>query len=242
MNRIDRVVEYCKKNDITLLQYTLDIVRSKHERMLNNLKECIRLRTIDRKNRERLANTDCSILSINCNGCTIAHDLGLRFNSQFVNLWLTPKDYLEYLHHLDYYNSQPLTFVKDGRYSHPVGIVGGLTIYFTHYLTEEDAREKWEIRKERIKRDNLFVMMTDQEGCTEEQMREFDSLPFENKVLFTHVPHPEIPSTFYIHGFENQDMVGKLNGWTGRFSVKKYYDQFDYVEWLNSGKIVRTKD
>lgn len=237
MRRFERIQKYCKKNKISILKYSIDYIYSTSEKRYNSLKENIRNKTINKKNRARLTNKSFSIISINCNGCTISHDLGLRFNSQFVNLWLSPSDFLEYVKNMDYYNSIPLSFIKDEKYSHPVGYVDGLKIYFTHYLSESDARMKWEERKKRINKNNIFLMMTDQEGCTIEQMREFDALPYNNKVIFTHIPYKDIKSAFYIKGFENNNMVGKLNGWTGKFSIKKYYDQFDYVKWFNEGII-----
>lgn len=50
---------------------------------------------INTKNRERLDNKDFSLLSSNCLGGFILHDLGLRFNSPFINLWLKPGDFIK---------------------------------------------------------------------------------------------------------------------------------------------------
>lgn len=146
-----------------------------------------------------------------------------------------PADFIEYLKKFDYYNSLPLEFIKEEGIDYPVGKVGELRIYFMHYHSEAEAKEKWNARKARLNPDNIFFMMTDQEGCTLEQMKEFDSLPFENKVIFTHQPMPEIKSSFYIRGFENEPSVGKLNGYTSEHSLDKWYDQFDYVRWFNNG-------
>ena len=56
-------------------------------------------------NRAKLRNMEMSILSSNCAGGVMSHDLGLPFRSQFVNLALRPKDFVKYLRDLDYYNS-----------------------------------------------------------------------------------------------------------------------------------------
>ena len=78
-------------------------------------------------------------------------------------------------------------------------------------------------------------MMTDKDGgkgAKYEDLQAFDSLPYPNKVVFTHKPYPELKSAFYIKGFENEGEVGDLftfSGWNG----EKYYDQFDYVSWFN---------
>lgn len=78
-------------------------------------------------------------------------------------------------------------------------------------------------------------MMTDRDVCTYEDLRAFDALPYANKVVFTHVPYPELQSAFHISGFEQEPCVGVcsefVNGHTGR----KWYDAFDYVKWFNEG-------
>lgn len=82
--------------------------------------------------------------------------------------------------------------------------------------------------------DNVFIMMTDKDEVeiAYEDLKAFDSLPFKNKVIFTHKPYPELSSVCYIKGFEQQEQLGNIfefSGWNG----KKYYDQFDYVAWFN---------
>ena len=235
MNRIDGVINYCKKNNISLVKYGFIFINDRIKAWFEKLRSKIRLVFIDMPNRKRLSNKNASIISINCNGGTICHDLGLRFNSQFVNLWLYPKDFIKYCSNFDYYNNQKLKFIKEEGIDYPVGLVDDIRIYFMHYLSERHAKEKWEQRKKRIDKNNLFFMMTDQEDCTIEDIKNFDNLPFKNKVIFTHLPMNDIKSSFYIKGFEKDRSVGKLNGWTGKFSIKKYYDQFDYVGWLNNG-------
>lgn len=64
-------------------------------------------------NRAKLRNMEMSILSSNCAGGVMSHDLGLPFRSQFVNLALRPKDFVKYLRDLDYYNSLDVIFPED---------------------------------------------------------------------------------------------------------------------------------
>ena len=201
------------------------------------LRELMRDIKIDSKNKKRLKNTNPTIVSINCNGGTIAHDLGLRHNSQFVNLWLFSKDFIKYLSNFDYYNSLPLVFIESSEYDYPVGMVGDIAIHFTHYSTNEEAQIKWDERKIRIDKNNMFIMMTDK--CAKEDMEAFDLLPYENKVIFTHMPYNDIKSSFYIKGFEQEESVGILSNYISKKSIYKWYDQFDYVEWFNTGKIRR---
>lgn len=189
---------------------------------------------INYKNRKKLINTEFSLIASNCNGGFILHDLGLRFNSPFVNLWIKPRDYIRMLRNLKGFLETPLQFVKEDGISHPVGEINGVRIYFQHYLSEEEAMEKWTSRKSRMNYDNLFVLFTDRDGCTYEDLIAFDNLPIKNKIVFTKKEYPDIKSSFYIKGFENQPEVGQCFEYMPHKLGYKYYDQFDYVGWFNS--------
>lgn len=189
-------------------------------------------RTINKKNRARLKNTDFSLIASNCNGCILSHDLGLKFRSPFVNLWLYPGDFLKYLKNMDHYRNCDLEFITEEGYDHPIGKLDDIVIYFQHYHSEEEARNKWMERTTRINKDNLYIIFTDTDGCTEDQLREFDSLPFKNKVVYTHKSYPDISSAVYIPGFESSD-AGMAFNYINNFSGKRFYDVFDYVSWFN---------
>lgn len=189
---------------------------------------------INQRNQQRLANHSMSVISSNCNGAFILHDLGEQFRSPFVNLYLTPNDFIQYLKHLDQYMNEELVFIKSDK-SYPVGILKDITIHFMHYHSEEEAKSKWQARSQRINKENLFIMMTDRDGCTYQNLQEFDRLPFKNKVVFTHKPYPEFASAFYVTGFEHEKQVGDLFEYVG-LEGRKFYDQFDYVSWFNQTK------
>ena len=184
---------------------------------------------IDRNNRKRLINTSFSLVSSNCNGAFICHDLNLKFNSPFVNLWIYPKDFIKYLKNIKHYMECDLRFIKKNDISYPVGLLDDIEIYFQHYDSEDDAKNKWIERTKRINLDNLFILMTDRDGCTLEDLKEFDNLPYRNKIVFTHLPYKDIQSAFYIKGFEKDECVGMCFEYINKFSGKKRYDSFDYV-------------
>lgn len=85
---------------------------------------------INRKNRARLINKDFSLLSSNCIGGFILHDLALKFNSPFINLWMSPRDNIQYLENIEYYQDKTLRFINDNSRSYPVGILEDVKIYF----------------------------------------------------------------------------------------------------------------
>lgn len=185
-------------------------------------------------NRLRLKNKAFSLLASNCNGACILHDLGLPFRSPFVNLCLNAPDFMKILEAPREYLAAPLEFIGDSGYSYPVARLLDVTVHFMHYETAAEAEEVWHRRCQRVNWENLFVLMTDKDGCDDALLRRFDALPYKHKAVFTHVPHPEITSAVYIPGFEQEEEVGNcvefINGWSG----KRYYDYFDYVKWFNS--------
>ena len=150
-----------------------------------------------------LKNKDFSLFSNNCNGGVVLRDLGVRFNSPFINLNVNPKDYVKYIKNLDYYNSLPLEVKMVEGIDYPIGTLGDLTIEFIHYKTCELAKQKWEERAKRINKDNLFIMLTEQHDCTEEIVREFDKLPYKNKVVFTYRKYEDVKSSIYLEEFKD---------------------------------------
>lgn len=184
--------------------------------------------------RKKLKNKYPTIISSNCNGGIILHDMELKFNTPTINLWFTAGDFLKFVSDLDSYLTGKL-IETNGLAEYPVGRLNDIDIYFMHYKTFEEAEAKWEERKKRINKDNIFIMMTDQAGCTYEDIKAFDSLPYKNKVIFTHVPYDEFQSTYYIKGFESAGEVGVLSDWKPGFFMRRFLDDYDYVSFLNRG-------
>lgn len=113
--------------------------------------------------------------------------------------------------------------------------LGDLKLFLVHYSSVEQFQEEWERRRKRINKDNLFFIMNDRNYCTESDIAAFDALPYDNKVCFTHKEYPQYNSTFYIHGSENDDYLKDVTRYIYPWWIKRYYDQFDFVTWLNCG-------
>ena len=101
------------------------------------------------------------------------------------------KDYIEFLSDLRGYVNGKLTFIKpeesrwkdmpqvseDKRFgSYPVGVLSNgknsIEIFFLHYHSEQEAREKWERRVQRINWNKLLIKFNDQNGY---RLRTFSS-------------------------------------------------------------------
>ncbi len=200
--------------------------------------------SINIRNRKRLKNMNPTIISSNCNGAVILHDLGLRLNTPTVNAGMSPKDYIKFLKNLGYYLSQELIEITENKDKYYLGELrgdqkgyyiahlGDLVVFFGHYKSFEQAKCKWQERVKRVNKNNIFIMMTDRDGCTYDDIKEFDKLTYKNKVIFTNKKYEEIKSSYYIKGFEDKESVGVLIWYKNRFG-KRYIDDFDYVRWLN---------
>ena len=186
-----------------------------------------------KRKRKKLKNLTPTIISSNCNGEFMYYDMKLQFRSPTINLWFNMNDYVKFLENLHWYLNQPIQEVKNHNANCPIGLLADIEIQFTHYKTFEEAVRKWNERKERIDWDNLFIIAIDGDGCSYESLKKFDSLPYKNKVIFTHIPYPEIKSSYYIKGFEDKDGVGILLYFKKQFLIRRYLDDFDYVSFLN---------
>ena len=184
--------------------------------------------------RHRLKNKAPSIISNNCVAGVIYHDLGLRFDSPTINLFFEAEDFVSFAENLEYYLSLELKEIPSDR-PYPVGMLGDISLYFMHYVSFEDAKAKWEERAKRIHFDNLFFIMTEKEGCTPSVAERFDRLGFQNKVLLTHVPMPEIRCAHILTGFENEPELGVVTDMKNGFWQRRYIDDFDYVNFFNTG-------
>ena len=154
--------------------------------------------------RKQLKSTDFTIISNNCWGGMIYESYNLPKESPTVGMFFMAKDYIEFLSDLRGYVNGKLTFIKpeesrwkdmpqvseDKRFgSYPVGVLSNgknsIEIFFLHYHSEQEAREKWERRVQRINWNKLLIKFNDQNGCTEKEVNKFMKMAYKNKLFFT---------------------------------------------------------
>ena len=184
--------------------------------------------------RKKLKNKDLTLFCNNCTGAFILHDLGVKFNSPCVNLFIYEEDYVKFISNLDYYKLQELEFIET-KEKYPVAKLDDITVYFMHYESKEEAKTKWTERFERVNKDNMFFMLHQREKCTDKALEAFDRLPYKNKVALTCKPYPNLGSYYCIANHETDGYLDHLYLFKSPFSWKKYYDDFDYVTWFNTG-------
>ncbi len=206
-------------------------------KIYNKFRFFVRDLTINSKYRKRIKNIDFSIISSDCVGGVICKDLRCRFNSPTINFYFSAGDYIKFISNLKQYIeygvlrdvTQPGEYVKVAIEIENEQIIA----HCIHYKTAEEFIEKWNSRKVRVNYDNCFFIMTDRNDFTEEHLRMFDALPYKNKVCFVHKEYPDYLSAFYIKGSEQNGMVKGMTEYKSIFTIKRRYDDFDFVSWLN---------
>ena len=74
------------------------------------------------------------------------------------------------------------------------------------------------------------------EGLKQEEILEFDNLPYKNKILFVHEKIEGIKSAVVAKEFKNKTDARLLN--FANFLGKCFYQNYiDYIEWLNIKKL-----
>ena len=194
---------------------------------------------------QRTKRSNISIISNNCMGDEICHSLGMRFNSQTVNLQIMPEDYIRFCSNLTYYLKEDIQectkftphqrqmirkeFERDvEELLFPFGLCGDILIAFQHYQSFEKAKADWERRRSRVNLSCCGIILTVDQKY-EKEAALFDRLGFTEKVLLTVNWSAQLPNTRTIsldkpkgiHYFEYQSLF------------KKYYERnFNIAKWV----------
>lgn len=193
---------------------------------------------INNNNRKRLKNKEISIISSNCIGGVISHELGLQFKSPTVNMYMKAPDYVKFCYDLERYLKEELSFIGINRDGHFMAFCGDIKIYAVHYKNFEEFSKKWNERAKRVDFNNLYFIMSERDGCSMDDIIAFDNLPYNNKVIFTKEDMPDIKSAVHIPNTkQGKHQVVPMTSYLGTFTGRRYVDLFDYVEFLNTGKL-----
>lgn len=183
--------------------------------------------------RRKIKNKDFSLLASNCIGGVIYNNLGLKFLSPTINLQIYSNDFIKFVLNLDKYLNEPINFVEPDN-GIPVGMLDDIMIHFTHYRNNEEAAKKWEERKKRINKDNLYVILNDRDGVTEEQIRALSALDCKNICVFSSKKYNDLPYVYYLPKYQHDKCVGNLLKRSKLTGLREFEKCFDYVAWLNS--------
>lgn len=140
-----------------------------------------------------------TIVSNTCWGGLTYNSLYMEFYSPFINLTITPKDYIKLLKDFRKYIGEPLQIVKDRDCEgNPIGKLVDIEINFVHYSNFREAEKCWNRRIKRMNFENLFIYMP----ITDSEMaKEFSNLSFDKKYGFTNKEYNN--HLYHIKEFEN---------------------------------------
>ena len=139
-----------------------------------------------------------TIISNNCSGAALYHDIGMRFDSPTILLQILPSEFPKFCKNLKEYMSYEVKEYTDFSDEHakefydllgkkpdfPVGKLGDIAILFQHYPTFSWAKMKWNDRKERIDYNHIaYIFVLEKEF--KEPAEEFGQLNLKNSLIFT---------------------------------------------------------
>lgn len=197
------------------------------------------LRVLRHKNK----NHDFSLITNDCVGGVISHDLGEQFRSPTVNLWIPNHCYLEFVQELRYYLSCDMEEVRGHTCDYPVGqIVPAdsehipIELHFMHYPTFEDAYNKWMERRARVNYDRLYFIWHF-DGNDPKRLRIFDQLQART-IAIVHEPTEGLSSVQTVDCYREEPRNGKILEVIPS-TGKRYLDEVDYLGFLNETAGVR---
>lgn len=179
-----------------------------------------------------------TIFAPNCWGGITYHQLGLRFDSPFINMYESHDDYLKILADPKHYLACELQF-KEMNYDpnlkidFPVTACDDVLLYFNHYKSFDEANYYWNKRKQRINWDNIFAMYYDEDPA---RIKKFCDLPYERKICF--VPFAsELDHVLPVKYRVNEDME-KIPFWKVIIGIANgRYPIYNVLDLLLYGKI-----
>lgn len=189
--------------------------------------------------RARIKDTSFSIISNNCWAGSVYRYYGLPYQSPTAGLYFFASDYIKLISDLKrYMRIDPVQItcdeskwkdelIKRDQKEIPLGRLDDIEVVFLHYNSFEEARSKWNRRKQRINWNNIFFKFSEMNLCTEESINQFAGLKFRNKLLITAKNRPDLP--FSVQSERRFVSSGQVTNDTVYF-----HHIVNLTKWLNS--------
>lgn len=194
----------------------------------------------------KLKTNDLTLISRDCIGGVLYHQLGLEFKSPTINLFLSLDDFNWFCLHLKKYLKSDISEYKNSGVNYPVGIIKPKCIFrklkpikigFMHYDSFDTAKDKWKSRKERINYKNILVINS---CCYETEIRDLNK-DIINK--WDKIKYPKVILTNEKHGFSDEVVIKKpaecqefawlLYSPDKNDDSKRVFNDFDFVNFIN---------
>lgn len=174
-----------------------------------------------------------TIFSPNCIAGEIYNLLGLKFCSPLINTSLDRNDFVTFLENMDIYlNSVPVIRKNnDGSCFMSLGdnSVEKIIIQFPHDYDIDEVLQKWERRKKRIDKNNIYIICDDR-GISKEKLDKINSLTVKKIIIFSS-KELGIKNNFVVKIYKNKNCVGKYNvkGLDGLYVFQHFFDCADFL-------------
>lgn len=196
--------------------------------------------------RRFLKNEDFTIISNNCWGGTVYESYGIQKQSPTVGMFIMPKDYLNLLQNLKYYMALDLVFIDSaeskwrdylcsykGWGTWPIARLGDIELQLLHaHGSEEQIRNQWKRRVQRIHWNKMIYKFNDQNGCSDEDLDSFLKLPLSNKLFFC-----AKKTTLHLENLHRKG-VFVINQPANYKSVLASYEPYGRNKYFNLNKII----
>ena len=193
-------------------RFTIDKLASVYEEVSN--------RTFADIRRNKLNNTDFSIISNNCWGGHVYRRYGLLYSSPTIGMYFYSEEYIKLLRNLDRNLFLPFSVVnaneskyyqdllRKGQKNVFIGKLGNeIELVLLHYHSKEEAEEKWARRLARVNLNNLIVKMSEMNMCSEKHLLEFDEMNYRKKVLFVAKEREKIKSQIIVNRYIRENEI-----------------------------------
>lgn len=165
-----------------------------------------------------------TIISNNCTGGAVCHELGMEFKTPTINLQILPEDFPRFCKNLKTYMDYELVechdftpyevnkFIKmfGGIPKMPIGLIGDVLVCFQHYETFKEAKEKWEERKLRIDYDHIGFIFHARGPEYQFEAEEFLAMNLPNQLCITE--NFEVPGSVVLCPKEGDNAFSAVNG------------------------------
>lgn len=176
-----------------------------------------------------------SIISNNCTGGAVLHELGAEFKTPTINLQILPEEYPKFCQNFKKYMETELEICINISELHkrylkkmfggipdmPLGLIDDILVCFQHYGTFEEAKEKWDERKAKIDYDHIGFIFHARGPEYRNEAEEFMELDIPNKLV--------LAQDFEIDGAAN--FAGEaFSAINGKALITQIYDWRKYVK------------
>lgn len=184
-----------------------------------------------------------TIISNNCTGGAVLHELAMEFKTPTINLQILPEQFREFCANLSYYMKQDLiechTFTPyeeamlrkmfGGVPDMPFGLLEDIIVCFQHYETFDEAKEKWDERKARIDYDHIGYIFHARGPEYAKEADDFIREELPNSLVITE--NFVLPGSIALYPKEGENAFSAVNG---KLLITQV---IDYKSWRNLGYV-----